>query len=194
MPHVENGGLGIDKIAVGGRPLQITLDDKKRAMIHHRVIELITIVQPKVFGTVNPSKIVDLFKLEEGTRPPLGLRTSDVVSGFYSFLGFPRLLSDTAIGRAIVQGVRDRVFGYTTGSPKLGEAGKYEIDRRKVAFDSPLADDEVDLKEGFLIVPSAIPAAVQPGGPLKSDEEKRKPNKPKPLEESKPVHGRRRPV
>ena len=174
MPRIENGGVGIEKVAVGGRPLQVTLDDKKRALIHQRVIELITNLQPKVFGSVNPNKIVELFKLGDGTPPCLGIRTSEVVSGFYSFLGFPRLTTSQAIRRAIVEGVQKSVFGYTIGNPAVGSDGKFQVDRSKVAFERPLAEDEVDLESGFLIVPSAVPPLVVPvptGGPTAAGRE-----------------------
>ena len=56
--------------------------------------------------------------------------------------------------------------GYTTGTPKLGDDGRYQIDRAKVAYDQPLAEDEVDLQSGFLILAAALPAvAALPSGP-----------------------------
>jgi len=162
LPRVENGGIAIEEVAVGGRPLQTTLDERKRALIHQRVMELLTTVQPRVFGTLNPSKIVDLFKLGEGTPPQLGIRTSEVVNGFYSFLGFTRLSSEAVIRRSIAQGVEKRLFGYTTGTPPLADDGRYQIDRAKVAFDQQLADDEVDLQAGFLILANALPTIAAP--------------------------------
>jgi hypothetical protein len=165
LPRVENGGIGIEVLAVGGRPLQTTLDEKKRALIHQRLVELLTHVQPRLFGTLNPSKIVELFKLGEGSPPRVGIRAAEVVSGFYSFLGFTRLNSDDAIRKTIAHGVEKRLFGYTTGSPILGGDGRYQIDRSKVVYDRPLAVDEVDLQSGFLIVPAALPVvAAQPPG------------------------------
>ena len=51
LPRVENGGIGIDRVAVGGRPLQQTLDANRRTRIHERVVELLTTLQPKVFDS-----------------------------------------------------------------------------------------------------------------------------------------------
>lgn len=51
FPLADGGTIGIEKVAVGGRPLQATLSEKKRAMIHERVMELVTTVQKKVFDT-----------------------------------------------------------------------------------------------------------------------------------------------
>jgi hypothetical protein len=165
LPRLENGGITIDPVAIGGRPLQTTLDEKKRALIHERMTELLTTVQPKVFSTLNPSKIIDLFQL--GDPPRVGVRTSEVVDGFFSFLGFPRLASEGIIARAIAQGVDKGLFGYTTGSPKLGEDGHFQLDRTRVVFEKTTDEGEVDLEAGFLIMPTALPALVEPtsGGP-----------------------------
>jgi hypothetical protein len=158
LPRAENGSIGIEKIAVGGRPLQTTLDEKKRAMIHQRMMELLTTVQPRVFGSVTPSKIADLFQLGTGDTPKSGVRVCDVVAGFFTFLGFPRLSSDGVVRQALLKGIETSQFGYTTGTPKLGEDGRYQIDHSRVAIGRRLGDDEVDLETGFLISPSAIPA------------------------------------
>jgi hypothetical protein len=160
LPRLDNGGIAVEQVAVGGRPLQTTLNERKRALVHQRLMELLLIVQPRVFSTLNPSKIVELFKLGEGTLPRAGIRTTEVVSGFYSFLGYTRLTSESVIRKAITQGIEKRVFGYTTGTPKLGADGHYQIERVKVAYDQTLAEDEVDLQSGFLILPGAIPVGV----------------------------------
>src|SRR5262249_42034479 len=41
LPRAEGGKIEVETVAVGGRPLGTTLNDKKEAMIHERVIELI---------------------------------------------------------------------------------------------------------------------------------------------------------
>ena len=101
LPRAEDGGIGIEKVAAGGRPLQTTLSDKKHAMIHERIIELITSVLPRVFSSLAPNKIVELFRLGEGTPPALGVGTGEVVDGFYSFPGFTRLMTSGVIRKAI---------------------------------------------------------------------------------------------
>ena len=99
LPRAEAGGIGIEKIAAGGRPLQTTLNDKKQAMIHERIVELITSVQQRVFSSLKPGKLVELFKLgdPEGASgapsgsPTVGISTAEVVDGMYGFsLGFTR--------------------------------------------------------------------------------------------------------
>jgi hypothetical protein len=161
LPKVEGAGIGIDPVSVGGRPLQTTLNEKKEARIHERVLELLTIVQPRVFDALTPAKIVDLFKLGEGTPPTLGTRTVEIVNGFYSFLGFTRLINSAVIRRAIVGGVKESAFGYTSGAlPTLGPDGKYQVALAKVRFEMDITEDEVDLESGFIMVPQAIPQAV----------------------------------
>jgi hypothetical protein len=63
LPKTDQGSQTIERIAAGGRPLQVTLNQKKQAAVHERVYELITTVQPRVFATLHPNKIVELFAL-----------------------------------------------------------------------------------------------------------------------------------
>ena len=147
LPRSDSGSLSLETVGIGGRPLQTTLDEKKRAQIHQRLMELLETVQRKVFGSVAPGKIVELFKLDEERCPEPGIETDKVVAGFFSFLGFPRLLS--VVRKAITRGVETGLFGYTTGRPVLGEDGRYQVDRSRVAFERTVAGDEIDLDSGF---------------------------------------------
>jgi Protein of unknown function (DUF499) len=158
LPKLDGSSIGIEPVAVGGRPLQTTLNEKKEARIHERVMELLTQVQKRVFDTVTPGKIVEFFKLGEGTPPALGVRTGDIVTGFYSFLGFTRVISAKGIAKAIATGVEKRLFGYVGGGvPTLGADGKYQVTPGKVRFDTAVALDEIDLESGFVMLPQAIP-------------------------------------
>jgi hypothetical protein len=167
LPRVEEGVLGIEVVSVGGRPLQTMVNEKKEAMVHERVMELLTSMQPRVFGTLNPAKVVDLFKLGEGTPPKVGIKISEVVDGFYSFLGFTRLATSGVIRKAVARGIQEVVFGYVSGVPELGADGKYQVPLAKVRFKMPVAEDEIDLESGFLMMPQAIPqpAPALPPGP-----------------------------
>ena len=169
LPCMENGGMGIEKVDFGGRTPQTTLNDKKEAMIHERVMELLTVIRNRVHGTVTPAKVVELFKLGEGTPPLYGIRTAEVVEGFYSFLGFTRLLSDAAIRKAVARGVQEGVFGYVAGgTPILGADGKYQASPSKLRFGIRIAEDEVDLETGFIILPQAI-SQLAAGAPPTAD-------------------------
>src|SRR5262249_41899459 len=89
-----------------------------------------------------------------------------VRDAFFENLEPPRLESATAITKAIARGVSERVVAYTSGSvPSLGGDGRFQIARDKVTL-GPLAEDEVDLDSGFLMVPASLPDETPaPGGP-----------------------------
>ena len=158
LPKVAADGIVIDVVAIGGRPLQTTLNEKKQARVHDRVMELLVDVQRRVFPTVSPSKIVELFKLGEGNPPTLGIKAADVVDGFYSFLGFPRLVESVAIKKGIARGIQEGFFGYCSGSaPALGNDGKYQVPLTRVRFNTLVGEDEIDMDSGFLMMPQAVP-------------------------------------
>lgn len=158
LPRIEESGLGIEKVAFGGRTPQTTLNERKETMIHERVMELLTVTHTRVHGTVTPAKMVELFKLGEGAAPKYGIRTAEVVEGFYSFLGFTRLLNEAAIRKAVARGVHESSYGYAAGgAPELGPDCKYRVSPMKLRFGTSIAEDEVDLETGFIILPSAMP-------------------------------------
>ena len=161
LPRAEAGGIAIDVVSVGGRPLQTTLNDKREAAIHERVMELVTHVQPRIFSSLVPAKIIELFKLEVSDPLRSGIRLSNVVEGFYSFLGFTRLTSQDAIRKSVSRGVKEGLFGYCSGAaPNTGADGKFQIAREKVRFTVTVADDEIDLDTGFIMLPATIPPPV----------------------------------
>lgn len=158
LPKLVENKIGLEKVAVGGRPLQVTLSANKKAMIHERICELIMQVQRKVHDSLAPPKVIELFKLGEGNPPTMGIRCLDLQDGVFSFLGFPRLTSDLVLRRAIVRGISDGIFGYTNApAPALGTDGKYQVPLSKVRFENVVSDDEVDFDTGFLMLPQAIP-------------------------------------
>src|SRR5204863_6848018 len=102
-----------------------------------------------------------LFKLGEGAPPTLGIKAADVVDGFYSFLGFPRLVSSAVVKKAIVRGLQDGYFGYYSGSgPVLGSDGKFQVPAARVRLNTAVTEDEIDLDSGFLIMPGGVPVTV----------------------------------
>lgn len=163
---IENGRIEIDDVSPGGRPLQTTLNDKKQAMVHERVLELITFIQKKVFDTLNPGKAVSLFKLGEGQPPLMGIKTSELVDGFFSYLGFPRLISSRVLQKTIAKAVQEGTLAYYSGPPpQIGPDGKYQVSESKVSYGKPVAEDEIDLDMGFIILPDAIPKTDPPQPP-----------------------------
>jgi hypothetical protein len=163
LPKLDQGKITIEKIAAGGRPLQATVSGSRKAMVFERSMELLTAVQSRVFSTLKPGKIVELFRLGEDQPPRMGIRCSEVVSGFYSFLGFTRLASKEVVQKAVAEGIKNGDFGYFSGSaPTLDSGGKYQVARSKVRFNGFVSDDEIDLESGFLMLPQSIPVEAAP--------------------------------
>lgn len=177
LPKSHNGSISMEKTSIGGRPLQTTLDKKGQAQIHQRLIELITSVHRKVFESIAPSKIASLFNLGESGVAEHGITTEKVVSGLFSFLGFPRLSSSDAVRKAITEGVNTGIFGYTARRPELQENGRYGIDRDRVAFRKNI-NDEIDLDSGFLIAPKALPE--KPPDPVPEEKKETEIDEPRP--------------
>ncbi len=166
LTRVGGGGaLDLEKLEVGGRPLQAT-------GVHERVMELLTSVgTPKLHGTLHPRKIVDRIKLGEALPGSdelrTGVSTKDVRDAFFGFLDPPRVTSEEVIRKAIVRGVTEGIFAYTTGQPALGADAKYQVAPAKVAVNRAISEDEVDLDNGFLMVMAAVPAPEpSPGAPV----------------------------
>lgn len=159
LPRIESNEISIEKIVAGGRPLQTTLTERKEAAIHQRMMEILTVVQQRLYGSLKPAKIIEFFKLGEGSPPVMGIRTSEVVDGFYSFLGFTRLVTSHAVNKAIAEGIEQGSFGYIAGTPpELGSDRKYQVSLEKLKHGGPVMADEVDLESGFLMMRQAIPS------------------------------------
>jgi hypothetical protein len=158
LPKVEQGDVAIEKIAVGGKPLQVTLSQKKQAAIHERLEELITTVQPRVFRTLHPNKIVELFTLGTAPGQTPGRSVPEIVEGFFSFPNFTRLADSAVVRKSVARGVKEKFFGYVAGAaPALGADGRYQVAAKNVRFGSDIAEDEIDLDGGFVMIPEAIP-------------------------------------
>jgi hypothetical protein len=118
---------------------------------------------------LHPRKLAERVKLgeslAEGELPRQGVATKDVRDAFFEVLEPPRISSAEVVRKAIARGVGESIFAYTTGAPALGPDGKYQVALPKVAINRTMTDDEVDLDNGFLMVPAAVPmAAPQPAG------------------------------
>jgi hypothetical protein len=161
LPRVENIGLGLEVVEVGGRPLQAT-------GVHERVMELLMLQgAPKVHAKVLPHKIIERLRLGESLTPSepvrLGIRAYDVREAFFAFLEPPRLVSDAVIRSGIARGVAEGLFGYTSGPvPSLGPDDRYQVAPEKVILGRQVAEDEIDFDSGFLMLPRAVPQVVTP--------------------------------
>ena len=66
LPKLDQGNITIEKIAVGGRPLQTTISDRHLAMIFERSMELLTQVQSRVFSNAEPSETCRAIQARRG--------------------------------------------------------------------------------------------------------------------------------
>jgi hypothetical protein len=68
------------------------------------------------------------------------------------------LTTAPVIRRAIARGIQEGAFGYVGGAaPEIADDGTYQVSIDKVRFGVGLAEDEIDLETGFLMMPSAVP-------------------------------------
>jgi len=174
LPRMEEGALRIEHVAVGGRPLKAT-------GVHERMMELLTALSPpKVHGKLTPRKIIERLRLGDSPGPEepprLGVSLADVQDAFFSFLSPPRLSSSEPIRKAVVLGIAESLFAYTSGAtPTLGTDGRYQLAADRLRFGMAIQDDEVDFESGFLIMPTAAPSAgfqlvSPPGGGTEKNE------------------------
>lgn len=88
------------------------------------------------------------------------------MDGFYSFPGFPRLLTANVLQKTIAKAVQEGVFAYFSGpQPTMGPDGRYQVNESRVAYGRTVAEDEIDLDTGFLMMPDAIPRTKPPEPP-----------------------------
>jgi hypothetical protein len=157
LPVVGEKGLEVEKVSLAGRPLAAQ-------GIHERLMELLTeVLPPRLFTSVTPEKIVELMRM--GEELALAVGTDQIVESFYGVPGFPRVESEAALRKAIVQGVRDGVFGYVgrtgqTEVDRLRERGGYLVSPRVARISVDLS--EVDLGSAFIVLPTAIEAEPLP--------------------------------
>jgi len=158
LPRVANGDFEIEKVERGGRPLQAT-------GVHERIMELLTTVGTKrLHVSVTPRKIAERVKLgeavSEGGTVIKGLKASDVLESFFRDISPPRLESADVLRKAMVRGIAENVFAYTSGSsPVIGSDGKFQVNRDKVVLGKPISEDEIDFDSGFLMIPESLPEA-----------------------------------
>jgi len=168
LPQMTNGTLTVEQLEMGGRPLGAS-------GIHERLTELITTVYPRVFSSVKPTKIIELFRLGEPGEggAPLGVTTNDLRDAFYSIIGFPRLEDEGVLRRAIVAGVKEGTFGFVGRADRIErdrvrEGSGYFVGRGQVLIDKELREDEIDLSAGFIVLPAGIEA--EPSEPPRGTE------------------------
>jgi hypothetical protein len=107
---------------------------------------------------VHPKRIVELFALGTEASQTPGRSVPEIVEGFFSFPNFTRLANSTVVRKSVARGVKEEFFGYIAGAaPGLGTDGKYQVATKNVRFGTEIAEDEIDLDGGFVMIPETIP-------------------------------------
>jgi hypothetical protein len=163
--EAQSSAITLEKMEIGARALGAT-------GIHERLMELLTTAHRKVHGALKPHKVLEHMRLGEfappGENRPLGVSAEQVRDAFFENLGFPRLLDESVIRRAVVEGVKGGYFGYVGRADRIEkdrvrEGSGYLLSRQQASIQVDLREDEVDLSAGFIVLPAAIaPEAPQP--------------------------------
>jgi hypothetical protein len=134
-------------------------------VVHDRVLEGLT---NHVFESITPQKLAGLLRLGADRRVvPL----PEIVDAAFSYLQFPKLLSDAALRDAVARGVMKGVFGYAAMATPDGSGG-VDVRPELVSIGKPMGSDEADLGEGAFLLDAGyareladLPAAETNGGP-----------------------------
>ncbi|CAD5985362.1 ATP-binding protein [Planktothrix agardhii] len=105
-----------------------------------------------VFNSITVSKIISYSKINESE---IGVIQGDeLISYFFRFPGYPKLLSDEPIKKAILGAIADGSMGYV---PKLKIVGdSVAIDKPElISFNRHIPADELDLS-GYLLAPRIV--------------------------------------
>ncbi|HEY9807902.1 MAG TPA: DUF499 domain-containing protein [Halomicronema sp.] len=105
-----------------------------------------------VFNSITVSKILSFSKINESE---IGVIQGDeLISYFFRFPGYPKLLSDEPIKKAILGAIADGSMGYV---PKLKIVGdSVAIDKPElISFNRHIPADELDLS-GYLLAPRIV--------------------------------------
>lgn len=114
----------------------------------------------KLLGPAIPGVVVSIGAKVPGTNFEL-----DPITAAFD-IGFTRLVSLVPIQRAIVRGLKEGRFAFTIGAaPTLGPDGKFQVSWDRIRFETTIAEDEVDLDSGFIMLPTALPPKPVPKPP-----------------------------
>jgi hypothetical protein len=140
--------------------------------IHGRILEAL---RNWVFDTVTPSKLLSLTHLGEvkdDTGKSIDYIPCDrLMTWFFSYLDFPKLLSVNALRRCIAKGVKDGRFGYV-GVARLNEQGAIEVDKpRNVYFEQDIDPEEIDFSQGAYLLSADLASQLKTKVPAISSTE-----------------------
>ena len=144
---IEQGQPTLEKVDAAGRPL-------RKQGVHERIMELLTEVHRKVFESVTPHKMISLLGLASGERKAMETRL--VRDLFFESMDFPRVMNESVLVEAIVQGVQQGVLAYTLKGKVREEGDECQVKSQDAYFRCSLSPDEIDLDSGVILLPECI--------------------------------------
>jgi hypothetical protein len=149
-----NGGSG----PIGLELVDLRAELAQSPQVHARVMGAL---RNSVFATVTPERIVTLTRLgQPATAGTAGgvqaLGAEQLVTYFFSYLGFPRLMNASVLRNAVAEGIEKSRFGYVAGIASTDQNGVPAVsDGRYVKFGGAVRAEELVLEPGaYLLAPS----------------------------------------
>src|SRR6266487_2018130 len=111
-----------------------------------------------VYDSVNPTKVVELTRLNEYTHVEKQLyRVSDIVAGFFSYYKWTHIWNEQVVRNAIVLGVKNRTFAYVANGRKDQDdnliLGSHSAS--SIQFGKDILASELDMGEGAFLLSAA---------------------------------------
>lgn len=175
-----------------GNPFRFEMVDLRAQLSGGRDLQtrLLDSLRKHVFDRITPARLTTITRLGE-TRDFVACE--ELVSWFFSYFDFPKLMDDTPIRRAISDGTADH-FGYVSAA-RVQDARLIPARRELVRFGASTAIDEVDLGPAcFLLSPRLAQELrgdtqiAQPEPPVLPPETSLSPTRPLSPDRDEPTH------
>jgi len=147
--RMEEGQPGLEKLQVGGRPLQ-------SRGVHERLLEFLCDVTGRLTETLRAHKLSEFLTPEQKA-----VETKVLRDYYFGSPDAPVILMDEGVlRRAIAEGVEQGRFAYSLRSRVRVSQGVYTVNAQDAVIKRQLPDDEVDLEEGILLLPECVISPV----------------------------------
>jgi hypothetical protein len=128
--------------------------------LHPRVIEAL---RTWVFPSVTPAKLATLCKLGDEEGMTRWVACDQLVTWLFSYLDFPKLLTDDGLRHAIAEGVAKKTFGYSLCSRPVTDDALPVEDTSRLWFGRLVEASEIDLSaEAYVISVGTAEAFTKP--------------------------------
>ncbi len=108
----------------------------------------------KLFDNIAPRKIVEYMNIGEDKKWE---KTKSIKDAFYQYLNLPKLVDEDVLIKSIIKGVSEGVFGYISLNMVKWEYDEPLFKHKDIFYKKTLREDEIDLENGLIVIPEAIP-------------------------------------